>query len=280
LVVAELQAPTGIAGHLDGNIRLAATIDRSDVDRIAGDDYRTTTRLEWDPQADDLRSITELVLGELVLEAKSAAPPVGAPTVEALVAYVGRTALSSLGWTPAARSLQDRVAWARRVLGDHWPDLSDAALAASAPVWLPPLLPSARGRRDLARVDPLTVMRGAISGLTSELDRLVPVRLALSSGRHYAIDYSGDQPRVAARVQEFFGTTTHPAVANGRIPITVELLSPAGRPIQITSDLPRFWVGSWKTVRREMVARYPKHQWPDDPSTAGPPPRSGSNRAR
>jgi ATP-dependent helicase HrpB len=164
------------------------------------------------------------------------------------------------------------------VLGEDWPDVSDFALTAAASEWLTPLLTGARGRSDLSRVDPTVAIRAALGGRRAELDRLVPSALDLTAGRRAPIDYSGDRPRASVRVQELFGTTTHPAVAGGRVPVTLELLSPAGRPIQITADLPGFWTGSWREVRREMAGRYPKHTWPDDPATASPASRGRSPR--
>jgi ATP-dependent helicase HrpB len=103
-----------------------------------------------------------------------------------------------------------------------------------------------------------------------ELDRLVPTSVVVASGRSVPVDYTGDLPAISVRAQELFGTTVHPTVAEGRVPIAVHLLSPAGRPIQITADLPGFWAGSWKEVRKEMAGRYPKHDWPLDASTAAP----------
>jgi ATP-dependent helicase HrpB len=129
-------------------------------------------------------------------------------------------------------------------------------------------------------VDPSVAIRAALGGRRSQLDRLLPSTLHLPNGRKVPIDYNGDRPRAAIRVQELFGTATHPSVADGRVPITLELLSPAGRPIQVTADLPGFWSGSWREVRREMAGRYPKHQWPDDPTTASPTAGRGSPRRR
>jgi ATP-dependent helicase HrpB len=178
-----------------------------------------------------------------------------------------------LHWSPQVRSLQARAGWARRELGASWPDVSDAALAANADEWLTPLLKGARGRTDLARVDPSIAIRRALGARRPELDSLLPATLGLAGGRTAAIDYTADRPRAAVRVQELFGTTTHPTVAGGRVPVILELLSPAGRPIQVTADLPGFWAGSWREVRREMAGRYPRHPWPEDPATASPPAR-------
>jgi ATP-dependent helicase HrpB len=158
--------------------------------------------------------------------------------------------------------------------------VSDAALAERAGEWLTPRLAGARGRADLMRVDLAVAIRAALAGQSRELDVLVPTSLILASGRKLSIDYTGDQPRAAVRVQELFGTTVHPSVAGGRVPVTLELLSPAGRPIQVTADLPGFWAGSWRLVRREMAGRYPKHSWPEDPSSAPPSARRGPAKKR
>lgn len=270
LVVAELDGPAGV-GRADARIRLAAALERSDVERIGAGAIRTEVRFEWDERLDDLRATTERLLDDLVLDTTRGPAPAGPRTTAALVDRAVRSGLVTLNWTPAARSLQARAGWARRELGLDWPDLSDAALAARAGEWLTPLLAGARGRADLARVDPSLPMRAALGARRADLDRILPVALELPRGRRVPIDYTGERPRAAAKVQELFGTVTHPSVADGRVPLTLELLSPAGRPIQVTADLPGFWAGSWQDVRREMAGRYPKHPWPADPAGTSPP---------
>ena len=106
----------------------------------------------------------------------------------------------------------------------------------------------------------------------------MPATVTVASGREVAVDYDTDPPTIAVRAQELFGTTTHPTVAGGRVPLTVEVLSPAGRPVQVTADLPGFWAGSWAEVRKEMISRYPKHDWPADPATAEPSTRARRGR--
>ncbi|MCU1492310.1 MAG: hrpB [Acidimicrobiaceae bacterium] len=279
LVAAEVEGPAGGIGRADGRIRLAAALDRADVEHIGGDAVRTAVRLEWDERLDDLRATTERLLDALVLDTVRGPAPAGPATTAALVARAVATQLSTLHWTPGVRSLQARAAWARRELDENWPDVSDAALAAGAAEWLTPLLRGGRGRSDLARVDPSVAIRRALGGRRAELDGLLPSTLDLPTGRKVPIDYSGDRPRVSVKVQDLFGIAVHPAVAGGRVPLTLELLSPAGRPIQVTADLPGFWAGSWREVRREMAARYPKHSWPEDPARPSPPTgRSGAPR--
>jgi ATP-dependent helicase HrpB len=151
-----------------------------------------------------------------------------------------------------------------------WPACTDDALAADVGEWLAPLLVRATGRAGLGRVDMAGVIRSRLGGLVADLDRLVPNAVVLASGRSASVAYDGGHPRIAVRAQDLYGTAVHPTIADGRIPVTVEVLSPAGRPIQITGDLPGFWTGSWAAVRREMATRYPRHHWPDDPATAAP----------
>ena len=130
------------------------------------------------------------------------------------------------------------------------------------------MLGRATGAGDLARVDVLGVLRGRLGHRLHELDQVVAPTLTVASGRSVPVDYDTDPPSIAVRAQELYGTTVHPSVAAGRVPLTVEVLSPAGRPIQVTADLPGFWRGSWASVRRDMISAYPKHDWPTDPTVA------------
>ena len=272
LVVAELDAD-----RRDSRIRMAAALDAADVESAAGAAVERSTTLAWDTERDDLRARVERRLGGLVLGETEAPPEPGPATVRALLDRVRGTRLDVLRWTGTARALQRRAAFARR-LGDDWPDVSDAALQASVDEWLAPLLDRATGRADLEAVDLVRVLRSRLGHrLAAELDRVAPPALVLAGGRRVAVDYDGDQPVAAVRVQDLFGTTTHPTVAGGRVPVVLHLLSPAGRPVQVTADLPGFWAGSWAAVRKEMAGRYPKHPWPADPATA-PVPTRGPRR--
>jgi ATP-dependent helicase HrpB len=157
----------------------------------------------------------------------------------------------------------------RRVEGDTWPDLSDAALAATARDWLAPQL---HGRSRLAELGALDVAALLLDALPWDrrraLDAALPPRIALPGGRSAAIDYARDTPTLEARAQHLFGLAAMPPLAGGRVPLQVALLSPAGRPVAVTGDLAGFWKGGWADVRRDMRGRYPKHAWPEDPAAA------------
>ncbi|HYT40350.1 MAG TPA: ATP-dependent helicase HrpB [Acidimicrobiia bacterium] len=276
LVAAELDAAgRGSAGAgKDGRIRLAAALDADDVDAVAaatGAAVERVATLSWDAGRDDLRARVERRLDNLIIgETEGPADP-GPATTAALLARARSTKLGLLGWSDAARAVQARVAFAGRLHPGDWPDLSDAGLLASLDEWLGPLLGGASSRADLERIDMVGVLRRMLGHRVAELDRLAPTAITLAGGRPAAVDYQGDRPAAEVRVQDAFGTTVHPTV--GGEPVVLSLVSPAGRPIQVTADLPGFWTGSWADVRKDMAGRYPKHSWPVDPASA-PPARS------
>ena len=258
-----------------GRIRLAAPLAADQLDDIAGDEVVEHARLAWDADRDDLVARVERRLGRLRLGTVERRPDPGLPATTALVDRVRSTALAALPWSAAARSLQARVAFLWATLGDPWPDLSDGALRRSLDDWLAPRLAGATGRADLDRLDMVRVLRAMVPAeVAGDLDRLAPAAVTVPSGRRVPLDYGegapGDAPVLAVRVQQMFGTTATPTVAGGRVPVTLRLLSPADRPVQVTSDLAGFWAGSWRDVRKDMAGRYPKHPWPEDPAAAPP----------
>ena len=267
LVISELDAGRG-----DGRVRTAAALTGEDLEGVAGDQIERAASLFWDSERDDLRARVTDRLGALVLQSDDRPAPPGPATTAALVERVRTDGLAILPWTPAARSLQARVAFLRATLGDDgWTDLSDAALLATLDEWLVPLLAAATGRADLDALDLDRILRRLLGHeRLAALDDLAPAALRLPSGRSVPLDYEGGQPKAAVRVQDVFGTTTHPTVAAGRVPVVLELLSPANRPVQVTADLPGFWAGTYAAVRKEMLGRYPKHPWPADPAVARP----------
>jgi ATP-dependent helicase HrpB len=263
-----------VAADVDGKrdrtrIRLAAVVDLDDVIRSTGDDIKEERTLEWSADRDDLIEVVERRLGAIRLATQSHRPEPSEATTAALTKRVRDTKLAVLGWSTRALSLRDRVSFLNRSQGAPWPDWSVDALIATTETWLAPYLPSATGRNDLDRLDLTMVLRSQLPWpIGGDLDAIAPSTLELPSGRSVDVDYSGDQPTAAVRVQDLFGVTAHPMA--GLVPIRLELLSPADRPIQVTSDLPGFWSGSWAEVKKEMAGRYPKHRWPDDPATADP----------
>jgi ATP-dependent helicase HrpB len=173
--------------------------------------------------------------------------------------------LEVLDWTKSARLLRARLRASGLV------DVSDTALLDGLETWLAPFLTTQTSAADLKRFDPTEALKTLVDwGQQQDLDRLAPANWVTPMGRKAAIDYSGETPEVALRLQEVFGTTIHPTIGQDRHPLRMTLLSPAGRPVQTTTDLPGFWSGSYADVRKDMRARYPRHPWPEDPAQADP----------
>lgn len=264
--------PLIVAADLDGKrkdarIRMGAALSGDDVLLAFGDQVRVASSVVWDKGRNDLvhrivRSLDSLDLGQV-----TSRPEPGEATTEALLDRVKATKLKMLTWTDRTESLRGRVAFLRRHAGEDWPDFSDKALMSTLDTWLAPFLPGATGRAD---VEMVAVSVALESQLTPDqqraLKRLTPTHYESPKGRRQLIDYSGEQPTVSIRVQDVYGVTATPTVLDGQMPITFALLSPANRPIQLTADLAGFWSGSWADVRKDMAGRYPKHDWPKDPT--------------
>jgi ATP-dependent helicase HrpB len=174
-----------------------------------------------------------------------------------------------LPWSEAARQLRARVAFLRRREPEAWPDLGDEALLAGLEEWLGPWLAGRRRLSDLAGLDLHSILRAHLDHAQLQaLSRRAPTHLEVPSGRELAIDYAADPPALAVKLQELFGLATTPALDGGRVPLSLQLLSPAQRPVAVTRDLASFWANGYPAVRKELRGRYPKHPWPDDPLTA------------
>lgn len=258
LAVAELGG-----GDARDRIRLATPVDPGALEgRITVED-----RLGREPSGRmTLRRIRRI--GAIVVDEKIVGAPDRAALTAALRAEVEREGLSGLRWGERASGLRARLAFLAG-LEDGWPDVSDAGLLATTETWLWPLLETVQALDQIGDGALETGLRALIPWDRQRLlDDLAPARLATPLGSA-AIDYAAEGgPRVDIRVQELFGTTTHPTVGGGRVPLTLALLSPARRPVQVTKDLPGFWAGSWAAVRSEMRGRYPRHPWPEDPTRA------------
>jgi ATP-dependent helicase HrpB len=175
-----------------------------------------------------------------------------------------------LPWSKAQLQLRNRVMFLQRVEGDEWPDLSDEALTRTTAEWLAPFLTGKTSLQQIGADDLAAALDALLPWhLRKRLDAEAPTHFAAPSGSQVPIDYEAEEgPKLSIRVQELFGLALHPTIAGGRVPLLVELLSPAHRPVQMTRDLPGFWRGSYKDVRTDLRGRYPKHPWPDDPLTA------------
>ncbi|MXF80153.1 ATP-dependent helicase [Brucella melitensis] len=179
--------------------------------------------------------------------------------------------LSILPWSKEAEILRRRLGWLYRGLGDPWPSMEDDTLLERLE---DRLLPFLTGEAQLDRIPGRVLKNGLMSlvpfDLQRSVDQLAPTHFEAPTGSHVPIRYDAEEPVIAVRVQELFGLGAHPSIADGKVPLLLELLSPAHRPIQITRDLPGFWKGSWADVRSDMRGRYPKHVWPEDPANAMP----------
>jgi len=272
LVVAEMQGTAAAT-----RIVLATETSQAEILRIAGHRIATRDELIFDREAAAVRArrTRRLDAIELASEPHPADP---SPEVEtALAAGLASLGAEKLPWSKAQLQLRDRVAFLRAVGGTgDWPDLSDATLTATLADWLGPYLAGKTRLADLSADDLGQALDALVPWpLKRRLDEEAPTHFEAPTGNRHAIDYDGaGAPALHIRVQEVFGLEAHPAIAGGRLPLTLHLLSPAQRPIQITRDLPGFWRGSWAAVKAEMKGRYPRHPWPDDPASAVPTARA------
>ncbi|WP_285102444.1 ATP-dependent helicase HrpB [Promicromonospora sp. MEB111] len=257
-------------GRADARIRSAVPIDEQTARDVAGHLVSTTDQIRWD----DGRIVTRRVetLGAIVLGDVPLAKPDPLLVQAAVRDGIRRSGLSVLRWSEAALALRERLAFCHAHLGAPWPAVDDDALLAGLDGWLGTELAAVRGSRDLDRIDVASALRRLLPWpAAARFDELAPERLRVPSGSQVRLAYDGVEPPVlAVKLQEVFGWTATPAVADGRVPVVLHLLSPAGRPAAITSDLASFWKQGYPQVRADLRARYPRHPWPEDPLTAVP----------
>jgi ATP-dependent helicase HrpB len=258
--------------ELDGQatrsrIFAAAPLDHDDLRVALGHRIVTESEVAWrngDVVAREVERLGAVILVDRPLRE--------APTdqVEAALLDGLRTeGIGLLPWNGTARRLQARLGFLHRLDPARWPAIDDATLTAEAGVRIGPHLTGCRRRRDLARVDPAEVLLHGLGwDQRRDVDRLAPERLPVASGHHHRVDYGSDPPVLAVKLQELFGATDTPMVGGGRVPVVLHLLSPAGRPVQITQDLASFWAEGYHQVRADLRGRYPRHPWPEDPATA------------
>jgi ATP-dependent helicase HrpB len=265
LAVAEL-----IGGAAQSRITLATAVELADIEDRFADRIEAGDEVTCDPKTLALRARRWRRLGAIALSEQPMPVTPGKATAKALTAAIVQAGLDRLPWTKAVRQWRDRVQFLRRSEGGEWPDLCDGALASTADTWLVPLLMDKTGVAGLTPSEFDAALQALLPySLRRRLETEAPTHFDAPSGSRVPIDYEAEEgPKLAIRVQELFGLSRHPAIAGGRVPLVIELLSPAHRPVQVTRDLPQFWRGSYAAVRSEMRGRYPRHPWPEDPGSA------------
>jgi len=252
-----------------GRILLAAALTLAEIEARFGDRIERRDEIVFDERSASLRGRQVRRLGALVLAERPMKIEPSDDTARVLAEGIVRIGIDRLPWTKALRQWRDRVMFLRRAEGDEWPDLSDAALTANTD-WLVALFAGKSALAALSADDFGESVRGLVPwNLRRRLEAEAPTHFAAPSGSSVPIDYEAEEgPKLAIRVQELFGLDRHPSIAGGRVPLVIELLSPAHRPVQVTRDLPGFWRGSYAAVKADMKGRYPRHPWPDDPLSA------------
>lgn len=270
LVVADLMGQAEQARILS-----AAEIDEDTIRNILKDKIETRTTLSLAPQGRNLQAREKLTLGAIVLSDHGVPMLKGDKAKQAIIYIIKAEGLSIINWSKEANHLRQRLRYLHDGLGEQWPNMSDENLLEKLHDWLLPFL------NDDPYLDAITnniLCNGLISlvpyNLQRDIDKKAPKHFIAPLGTQIAIQYDGEAPMISVRVQELYGLNQHPSIVEGKIPLIIELLSPARRPIQITRDLVSFWAGSWAEVRSEMRGRYPKHLWPENPLLAAPTQRA------
>ncbi|HUN47977.1 MAG TPA: ATP-dependent helicase C-terminal domain-containing protein, partial [Stellaceae bacterium] len=268
--------------ELDGDQRnarifLAAPIARREVEDLFAPHIESVDLVTWDRRQEAVLARRQRRLGALLLADDPLPSPPKDAVRAALLEGLGELGLDALPWTREARELRQRVQFLRRLEGEAgWPDFSDDWLATHLADWLGPFLDGISRRSQLDRVDLSAALKAMLPwDRQRRLDELAPTHIAVPSGSRIPVDYgAGEVPVLAVRLQEMFGLAETPKLGGGRTAIQLHLLSPAGRPLQVTADLGTFWKTGYRAVRAEMRGRYPKHSWPEDPLTAPPTARA------
>jgi ATP-dependent helicase HrpB len=267
IAVAEL---TGTAAS--GRILLAAPILQSDIELRFADQIGNADEITFDRASMALRARRKRTLHAITLSEAPLTLSPSAETARVLADGLVAAGLDRLPWSKPLQQWRGRVTFLRKSEGGDWPDLSDDALAAQRESWLVPALFDKSSLKEFSAGDLSDALMALLPWqLRARLDREAPTHFEAPTGTILTIDYeAGQGPTIAVRLQELFGLTTHPSIAKGAVPLVLELLSPAHRPVQVTRDLPGFWRGSYAAVRSDLRGRYPRHPWPEDPASAVP----------
>ena len=261
---------TGTAAS--GRILLAAQITQDEIERHFAEHIESVEEISFDRGAMALRARRKRALHAITLSEATLAVSPSEDTARIFADGLIAAGLDRLPWSKAARQWRDRVMFLRKAEGDSWPDLSDDGLIARRDDWLVPALYDKIALKDISAGDLSDALMTLLPWeMRARLDREAPTHFEAPTGSVLAIDYEAEQgPTIAVRLQELFGLNTHPSIAAGKVPLVLELLSPAQRPVQVTRDLPGFWRGSYSAVRSDLRGRYPRHPWPEDPANALP----------
>lgn len=261
---------TGTAAS--GRILLAAQITQDEIERHFAEHIESVDEISFDRGAMALRARRKRALHAITLSEATLAVSPSEDTARIFADGLIAAGLDRLPWSKTAKQWRDRVMFLRKAEGDSWPDLSDDGLIARRDDWLVPALYDKIALKDISAGDLSDALVALLPWeMRARLDREAPTHFEAPTGSVLAIDYEAEQgPTIAVRLQELFGLNTHPSIAAGKVPLVLELLSPAQRPVQVTRDLPGFWHGSYAAVRSDLRGRYPRHPWPDDPASALP----------
>ena len=267
IAVAEL---TGTAAN--GRILLAAPITQAEIEAQFTDHIQTADEITFDRAAMALRARRRKKLHAITLSEQTLPVSPSAETARVLADGLVAAGLERLPWSKPLKQWRDRVMFLRAASPEEWPDLSDNALAETRGDWLVPALFDKTSLSNFSAGDLSDALMNLLPWeMRARLDREAPTHFEAPTGTSLPIDYEAEQgPTIAVRLQELFGLNVHPSIAKGKIPLVLELLSPAHRPVQVTRDLPGFWRGSYAAVRSDLRGRYPRHPWPEDPASAPP----------
>ncbi|HJS22471.1 MAG TPA: ATP-dependent helicase HrpB [Steroidobacteraceae bacterium] len=273
LARSEFLAVAEVAGaEREARIFLAAPLSRAALEASFAAEIVGRERVSWNSRERAVQAVQERLLGSLVVDERATAKPDAELTAHALLAGIRELGIDVLPWERDTRNLQARVRFVAALPKEqgHWPDLSDQALLAGAEQWLGPRLAGMTRIQHLARLDLLAALEGQLDfRQRRRLEELAPTHLVVPSRSRIRIDYlEVDAPSLSAKVQELFGMGATPRIGGGEVAVLVKLLSPAGRPVQVTRDLASFWRGGYAQVRKELKGRYPRHDWPEDPLSA------------
>src|ERR1700710_219545 len=267
IAVAEL---TGTAAN--GRILLAAPITQDEIELRFADQIESADEVSFDRNAMALRARRRKTLHAITLSEAPMALKPSAETARVFADGLIAAGLDKLPWSKPLKQWRDRVMFLHKAGGSVWPDVSDEALAAQSEVWLLPALYDKTSLKEVSAGDLSDAVMTLLPWeLRARVGREAPTHFEAPTGTQLAIDYEAEQgPTIAVRLQELFGLNSHPSIAKGAVPLVLELLSPAHRPVQVTRDLPGFWRGSYAAVRSDLRGRYPRHPWPEDPASAMP----------